>query len=95
MDLRKIQEREDWSPDCDNLTASVTSNRYSFTMRSVAKIQFENVTNFDLVRAVVANVGGEIFVGDWSRALTLPAICQSEYCKPLVVLRQEISKSFD
>jgi len=60
MDLRKIQEREDWSPDCENLTASVTSNRFNFTMR-----------------AVVANPDGNIFVGEWSRPLTLPAVCQN------------------
>ena len=45
MDLRKIQEHEDWSPDCENLTASVTSNLFNFTMRSVEKSQLssENV----------------------------------------------------
>jgi len=60
MDLRRIQDREDWSPDCENLTASVTSNRFNFTMR-----------------AVVANPGGDIFVGGWSRPITLPAVCQN------------------
>ena len=35
LDLRKIEKTEDWSPDCENVTASVTSNRYKFTMRSV------------------------------------------------------------
>ena len=92
MDLRKIQEREDWSPDCENLTASVTSNRFNFTMRSVDETQLssENVMFFLFDRAVVANPDGNIFVGEWSRPLTLPAVCQSEYCSS-VVLRQEIS----
>ena len=92
MDLRRIQDREDWSPDCENLTASVTSNRFNFTMRSVNKTEFwsENVTIFFPIRAVVANPGGDIFVGGWSRPITLPAVCQSEYCWA-VVLRQEIS----
>ena len=35
------------------------------------------------------NSDGDIFEGDWSRPLTLPAVCQSEYCSA-VVLRQEI-----
>merc|ERR1719507_1008128 len=37
LDLRKIQLHEDWSPDCENLTASVTSNLFNFTMRAVVE----------------------------------------------------------
>ena len=40
MDLRKMEDGEDWSPDCENLTASAASNRYSFSMRSVDKTGF-------------------------------------------------------
>jgi len=29
------------------------------------------------MRAVVANPDGNIFVGEWSRPLTLPAVCQN------------------
>ena len=92
LDLRKIQEHEDWSPDCENLTASVTNNLFNFTIRSVDKTQLssENVMISPFNRAVVENPGGTIFVGAWSRPLTLPSVCQSEYCSA-VVLRQEIS----
>ena len=92
LDLRKIQLHEDWSPDCENLTASVISNRFNFTMRSVDETQLssENVMFFLFDRAVVANPDGNIFVGEWSRPLTLPAVCQSEY----VLLDRSIASIF-
>ena len=33
IDLRRVQEDEDWSPDCDNVTTSKNSNKYNFTIR--------------------------------------------------------------
>ena len=37
-------------------------------------------------RAVVENPSGTIFEGAWSRPLTLPAVCQSEYCWAVVLV---------
>ena len=50
MDLRKMQDGEDWSPDCENLTASVTSNPFNFTMRSIdkTKLLFMNFSLLEL-----------------------------------------------
>ena len=36
IDLRRVQEDEDWSPDCDNVTTSQNSNKYNFTIRYVS-----------------------------------------------------------
>lgn len=37
MDLSKVQEDEDWSPDCENVTASTITNMFNFSIRAVVK----------------------------------------------------------
>ena len=76
LDLRKIEKTEDWSPDCENVTASVTSNRYKFTMRSV-NCQMLIVKSFHLffiIFSVNCQIVSSFFfkfvIGPWWRILT-------------------------